>query len=120
MGEPSTGQECNVRMNGRTLHPGQANNFYIFPAIGLATYVARPRRLTDACFIAAAEASADQVGPDLRTKGMLFPSLADILEAEVTTATRVAEFMFEKGLAQAERPRDIRTWINEQLYKPQY
>ena len=109
-----------VTMNGKTFHPGQANNFYIFPAIGLATYVARPRRLTDACFIAAAEASADQVGPDLRARGMLFPSQANILETEVTTATRVAEFMFDKGLAQVERPRDIRAWIEGQLYKPQY
>jgi malate dehydrogenase (oxaloacetate-decarboxylating)(NADP+) len=109
-----------VIVDGKTFHPGQANNFYIFPAIGLATYVARPRRITDECFIAAAEASADQVGPDLRTKGMLFPSQADILETEVTTATRVAEFMFEKGLAQAERPRDTRAWIEGQLYKPQY
>ena len=109
-----------VRLTGRTLHPGQANNFYIFPAIGLATYVARPRRLTDACFIAAAEASADQIGPDLRAKGMLFPGQANILETEVTTATRVAEFMFDKGLAQAERPRDVRAWIEGQLYKPQY
>jgi malate dehydrogenase (oxaloacetate-decarboxylating)(NADP+) len=109
-----------VIVDGKTFHPGQANNFYVFPAIGLATYVARPRRITDECFIAAAEASADQVGPDLRTKGMLFPSQADILETEVTTATRVAEFMFEKGLAQAERPRDTRAWIEGQLYKPQY
>lgn len=109
-----------VRLSGRTLHPGQANNFYIFPAIGLATYVARPRRLTDPCFIAAAEASADQIGPDLRAKGMLFPGQANILETEVTTATRVAEFMFDKGLAQAERPRDVRAWIEGQLYKPQY
>ena len=109
-----------VRLSGRTLHPGQANNFYIFPAIGLATYVARPRRLTDPCFIAAAEASADQIGPDLRAKGMLFPGQANILETEVTTATRVAEFMFDKGLAQVEQPRDVRAWIEGQLYKPQY
>src|SRR5882724_11723065 len=109
-----------VTLNGHTFHPGQANNFYIFPAVGLATYVARPRRLTDACFIAAAEASADQVGPDLRARGMLFPSQANILETEVTTATRVAEFMFDKGLAQVERPRDIRAWIEGQLYTPQY
>jgi malate dehydrogenase (oxaloacetate-decarboxylating)(NADP+) len=109
-----------VTLGGKTFHPGQANNFYIFPAIGLATYVARPRRLNDACFIAAAQASADQVGPDLRAKGMLFPSQANILETEVTTATRVAEFMFDQGLAQAVRPADVRGWIEGQLYKPQY
>jgi malate dehydrogenase (oxaloacetate-decarboxylating)(NADP+) len=109
-----------VTVGGTTFHPGQANNFYIFPAVGLATYVARPRRLTDACFIAAAQASADQVGPELCARGMLFPSQADILETEVTTATRVAEFMFDKGLAQVERPRDVRAWIEGQLYTPQY
>jgi malate dehydrogenase (oxaloacetate-decarboxylating)(NADP+) len=109
-----------VTVNGQTLHPGQANNFYIFPAVGLATYAARPRRITDECFIIAAEATADQVGPDLRARGMLFPNQADILETEVTTATRVAEFMFDKGLAQAERPRDIRAWIEDQLYQPHY
>jgi malate dehydrogenase (oxaloacetate-decarboxylating)(NADP+) len=109
-----------VTVGGKTFHPGQANNFYIFPAIGLATYVARPTRITDACFIAAAQASADQVGPDLRARGMLFPGQASILEVEVTTASRVAEFMFDQGLAQVERPRDIRSWIERQLYKPQY
>jgi malate dehydrogenase (oxaloacetate-decarboxylating)(NADP+) len=109
-----------VTVNGQTFHPGQANNFYIFPAIGLATYVARPRRLTDACFIAAAQASADQISPDLRATGMLFPGQANILETEVTTATRVAEFIFEQDLAQVERPRDIRSWIEGQLYTPHY
>jgi malate dehydrogenase (oxaloacetate-decarboxylating)(NADP+) len=109
-----------VTLNGTTFRPGQANNFYIFPAIGLATYAARPRRLTDACFIAAAQATADQVGPSLRAKGMLFPTQDQVLETEVTTATRVAEFMFDKGLAQVDRPRDIRQWIEAQLYTPHY
>jgi malate dehydrogenase (oxaloacetate-decarboxylating)(NADP+) len=109
-----------VELYGKTYHPGQANNFYIFPAVGLATYVTRPRRLTDAVFIAAAQASADQVSPQMRAQGMLFPSQSDILETEVTTATRVAEFIFDQGLAQVERPRDIRSWIESQLYKPQY
>jgi malate dehydrogenase (oxaloacetate-decarboxylating)(NADP+) len=109
-----------VTIDGRIFHPGQANNFYIFPAIGLATYVARPRRITDACFIVAAEASAEQVGPDLRAKGMLYPSQSNILETEVTTATRVAEYMFDQSLAQVEKPRDIRAWIESQLYNPQY
>ena len=109
-----------VNCDGRTFHPGQANNFYIFPAIGLATYVARPKRLTDACFIVAAQASADQVDPILRAKGMLFPSQTNILETEVTTATRVVEYMFDQGLAQVGHPRDVRGWIEDQLYRPAY
>ena len=47
--------------------------------------------------------------------GMLFPSQTHILEVEVTTATRVAEFMCDKGLAKVERPADIRAWIEEQF-----
>jgi malate dehydrogenase (oxaloacetate-decarboxylating)(NADP+) len=109
-----------VSVNGKTFHPGQANNFYVYPAVGLATYVARPRLITDECFIAAAQATADQVDSELRAKGRLYPSQANILETEVTTATRVAEFMFDKGLAQVARPRDIRSWIEAQLYRPQY
>jgi malate dehydrogenase (oxaloacetate-decarboxylating)(NADP+) len=109
-----------VTINGETFHPGQANNFYIYPALGLATYVARPRRITDECFIVAAQASADQVGPELRARGMLFPSQSEILELEVTTATRIAQFMFDQGLATVKQPADIRKWIEGQLYMPHY
>jgi len=45
-----------VTLNGETYHPGQANNFYIFPAIGLAVYATRPVRITDRMFIEAARA----------------------------------------------------------------
>jgi malate dehydrogenase (oxaloacetate-decarboxylating)(NADP+) len=109
-----------VTIKGKTFHPGQANNFYIYPALGLATYVTRPRRITDECFIVAAQASADQVGPELRARGMLFPSQSQILEMEVTTATRIAQFMFDKGLATVKQPADIRKWIEGQLYTPHY
>jgi len=109
-----------VELDGKTFKPGQANNFYIFPAVGLAAYVARPRRITDECFIVAAEATADQITPAMREKGMLFPNQSNILQTEITTATRVAEYMFDAGLAQVERPRDIRAWIESQLYRPEY
>jgi malate dehydrogenase (oxaloacetate-decarboxylating)(NADP+) len=109
-----------VKLNGQTFHPGQANNFYIYPAVGMAVYATRPKRITDEVFIAAAEASADQVTDTERKRGMLFPSQANILEVEITTAVRVAEFMFDKGLATVKRPEDIRAWIEAQVYKPQY
>ena len=92
----------------------------IYPAIGLATYACRPTRLTDQCFIVAAHATADQVGPALQSKSMLYPSQDHILETEITTASRIAEYMFDAGLARVERPREIRAWIESLLYQPKY
>ena len=109
-----------VQFEGQTFHPGQANNFYVYPAIGLAAYVARPTRLTDECFIVAAQATADQVDPHSRAEGRLYPVQSNILETEVSTATRVAEYLFDKGLAQVKRPKDVRSWIERQLYVPRY
>ncbi len=109
-----------VTVNGKTYHPGQANNFYIFPAIGLAVYATRPKRITDKMFIEAAQASADQVSKDDRALGMLFPKQSQILEIEITTATRVAEYIFDQDLATVERPKDIRAWIEAMTYKPDY
>jgi malate dehydrogenase (oxaloacetate-decarboxylating)(NADP+) len=109
-----------VTMNGKTFHPGQANNFYIFPAIGLAVYATRPKHIDDRAFIAAARGSADQVSQSDRDKGMLFPPQDDILETEITTATRVAEHIFNQHQATVERPNDIRAWIKAMTYKPVY
>ena len=109
-----------VTVGGKTYHPGQANNFYIFPAIALAVYATRPRRVTDRMFIEAARATADQVGPADRDRGMLFPRQADILETEVTTAARVAEFIFDQGQATVPRPKDVRAWVEAMTYQPRY
>lgn len=109
-----------VTIDGKIYHPGQANNFYIFPAIGLAVYATRPERITDAMFIEAARACADQVGEADREKGMLFPPQSNILATEVAIATRVAEYIFGQGKATVDRPKDVGAWIEAMTYKPEY
>jgi malate dehydrogenase (oxaloacetate-decarboxylating)(NADP+) len=109
-----------VHLDGQTLLPSQTNNLYIFPAVGLAIYLTRPQRVTDEMFIEAAKALADQVSPEQLKLGMLYPPQSNILNVEVRIATRVAEFMFDNGLATVERPADTRSWAEGQLYRPQY
>jgi malate dehydrogenase (oxaloacetate-decarboxylating)(NADP+) len=109
-----------VHLGGQTLLPSQANNLYIFPAVGLAIYLTRPQHATDEMFIEAAKGLADQVSPEQLRLGMLYPPQSDILKVEVQTAERVAEFMFENGLATVKRPADIHSWVESQLYHPQY
>jgi malate dehydrogenase (oxaloacetate-decarboxylating)(NADP+) len=109
-----------VRFNGQTFLPGQANNFYIFPAVGMAIFATQATRVTDEMFIEAARAVADQVPSDLLNQGLLYPLQSNILETEIQTAARVAKLVFDLGLARVPRPADMVAFIREHVYKPEY
>lgn len=109
-----------VKYKGKTFSPGQANNFYIFPAVALAVYLTKPKRITDELFVAAAHALADQVGSRQRERGLLFPPQKDIYNVEVNTATKVARLIFAKKLATVEEPDDLVRWVRSNIYKPEY
>ena len=109
-----------VHLNGQTFLPGQANNFYIFPAIGMAVYATQASHVTDEMFIEAARAVADQVPANLLSQGLLYPLQSGILEIEIQTAARVAKLVFDAGLARVQRPKDLVAFIREQVYKPEY
>jgi malate dehydrogenase (oxaloacetate-decarboxylating)(NADP+) len=108
------------RFNGQTFLPGQANNFYIFPAIGMAVFATQASRVTDEMFIEAARAVADQVPADLLNQGSLYPPQSNILETEIQTAARIAKLVFDSGLASVKRPSDMVAFIREQVYRPEY
>jgi malate dehydrogenase (oxaloacetate-decarboxylating)(NADP+) len=109
-----------VHLSGETFLPSQANNLYIFPAVGMAIYATNAKRVTDDMFIEAAHAVADQVTAEQLKLGMLFPPQSNILEVEIQSAARVAKLVFDAGLARVDRPADIETFIRRHLYKPEY
>jgi malate dehydrogenase (oxaloacetate-decarboxylating)(NADP+) len=109
-----------VHYNGQTFLPGQANNFYIFPAIGMAVFATQAKRVTDEMFIEAGQAVADQVPSELLKQGLLYPLQSNILEAEIQTAARVAKLVFDSGLARVARPADMVAFIRQHVYKPEY
>ena len=109
-----------VHRDGQTFLPSQANNLYIFPAVGLAIHATNATRITDQMFIEAAHAVADQVTPEQLKLGMLFPPQSNILEVEVKTAARVAKLVFDANLARVDRPADMEAFIRRHLCKPEY
>jgi len=109
-----------VHYDGQTFLPGQANNFYIFPAIGMAVFATVASRVTDEMFIEAARAVADQVPADSLKQGLLYPLQSNILETEIQTAARVAKLIFDSGLARVARPADMVAFIRDHVYKPEY
>ena len=71
-------------------------------------------------FIEAARAVADQVPSDLLKQGLLYPLQSNILETEIQTAARVANLVFDSGLARVPRPNDVVAFIRQHVYRPEY
>ncbi len=109
-----------VHYNGQTFLPGQANNFYIFPAVGMAIFATQAKRVTDEMFIEAGQAVADQVPSELLKQGLLYPLQSNILETEIQAAARVAKVVFDSGLARIPRPEDSLSFIRQHVYEPKY
>ena len=109
-----------VRGGNKTLVPGQGNNLYVFPAVGLSIVATKARRVTDEMFVVAARAVADQVTQAELDSGLLYPPQSNILETEVAVAVKVSETIFARSLAGVEKPADVRSFVEGRLYKPEY
>ncbi|MCP5095815.1 MAG: NAD-dependent malic enzyme [Chloroflexi bacterium] len=109
-----------VTLNGKTYVPGQGNNSYIFPGVGLGVVACEALTVTDEMFQAAAKALADMVTEDDLALGRIYPPLSSIREVSAQIGTAVANIAFRKGLANAPRPDDMFEFIRSQMYEPTY
>jgi malate dehydrogenase (oxaloacetate-decarboxylating)(NADP+) len=109
-----------VEIAGRKFVPGQGNNVYIFPAMGMAVFATEATRVTEEMFIVAAKAVAEQVTDEDLSIGVIYPPQSQILDASLHVAERVAAYIFDQGLARVPRPDDIGTLIRARAYRPVY
>jgi malate dehydrogenase (oxaloacetate-decarboxylating)(NADP+) len=109
-----------VEIAGRRFVPGQGNNVYIFPAMGMAIFATEAARVSDEMFIVAAQAVAAQVTEEDLAAGLIYPPQSRIREASLCVAERIAAFIFERGLARVPRPENIGALIRARAYRPVY
>jgi malate dehydrogenase (oxaloacetate-decarboxylating)(NADP+) len=109
-----------VELNGRKYFPGQGNNIYIFPGVGLGALAAESREVTDAMFLAAARTLASLVQPEDLAAGRVYPPLTRIREVSLKIAVAVAKEAFASGLAGVPAPLDIEADIRCRMFDPQY
>jgi len=109
-----------VTIGGKTLVPGQGNNAYIFPGVGLGIVSTGARRVTESMFIAAARTLASLIRENELAEGRVYPSLKRIHEVSLAIAIAVAEEVFAQKLNSQPRPADLPAYIKSQMFKPEY
>ena len=107
-------------LDGITYEPGQGNNAYIFPGVGLGVIACRAKHVTDEMFLAAAQTLAAEVTVDDFKRGSIYPPLGHIREISAKIATAVCEVAYQQGLAVNPRPNDLAAFIKSQMYEPIY
>lgn len=108
--------------DGRTFVPGQGNNAYIFPGVGLGAVSVDAEFVNWDDMYVAASALAAQVTPEDLAKGCAYPPLSDIRKVSLHIAAAVAENMVKTGRA-ASKPADGVSYVDHAskfVYTPTY
>ncbi|KAL7187662.1 hypothetical protein ACSBR1_037677 [Camellia fascicularis] len=110
-----------VEYNGKVFVPGQSNNAYIFPGLGLGLIMSGTIRVHDDMLLAASEALAAQVTEENYEKGLIFPPFTSIRNISAQIAANVAAKSYELGLAtHLPRPKDLIKFAGSCMYSPIY
>jgi malic enzyme len=109
-----------VTVGGRTVHIGQGNNVFVFPALGLGSLMAGATAVSDGMITRAARALAEQVTDAELEQGLLYPDVARLREITAVSAAAVCEQAFEEGLAAAPRPASTEAAARDAMWWPEY
>eukprot|EP00878_Enallax_costatus_P000619 GHUV01000720.1.p1 GENE.GHUV01000720.1~~GHUV01000720.1.p1 ORF type:complete len:526 (+),score=186.74 GHUV01000720.1:291-1868(+) len=102
---------------GMTHYPAQANNAYIFPAVGYAAILANSSEITDEMFVLAAEELSTMTDMEQLEIGRLFPAFKTIRTISKKLTARVAEHMVKAGLGSTpEGCDDWETYVAENMW----
>lgn len=109
-----------VNYEGKTFVPGQGNNAYIFPGVGLGAIACDAKLIVDEMFYAAAKSLAAQVTDYDLSLGRIYPALTRMREVSAQIAVAVAEVGYQDKLARSKRPADLLAHVESLMYDPTY
>jgi len=106
--------------DGRVLVPGQGNNMYIFPGLGLGASLAGAKHVTNGMVVASVRALANFVDDEQLKKGLLYPPLSDVRKVSRCIAVDVVNRAIKEGEATVELKGSVEELVDNATYQPTY
>jgi malic enzyme len=98
----------------------QANNVFVFPAVGLACIVGQVSEVTAAMFRVAAEALAAEVSEEELGNGRLLPKVRDLRRVTARVAEAVLREVRESGVGLPFENNEIPRVVADAMWVPRY
>uniref|UniRef100_A0AAR2LL92 Malic enzyme n=1 Tax=Pygocentrus nattereri TaxID=42514 RepID=A0AAR2LL92_PYGNA len=105
--------------DGRTFYPGQGNNAYVFPGVGLGVTACAMRNITEDIFLTTAKTIADLVTDKDLAEGRVYPPLTSIRHVSFKIA--IVEYAYEHKLATLyPEPEDKEAFVRSLIFSTDY
>jgi len=101
-----------MEYNGKLLTPGQGNNMYVFPGIGLGAILSKATSVTQDMIYASAESLSTSLNEQERADGWLYPDIRRIREVSVVVTRGVIRAAQQNGV---DRKIELRNYSDEEL-----
>jgi malate dehydrogenase (oxaloacetate-decarboxylating) len=109
-----------VAHNGRHIPIAQCNNSYIFPGMGLGILASGAKRVSDAMFMAAAQALAGYSAASRDPAAPLLPPLAESRQVARAIALAVAAAAEHDGVASPRPAAELERLVDAKIWQPRY
>lgn len=112
-----------VTYKGKTYHPGQGNNMYVFPGIGLGTILCKAVQVTQDMIYASGDALPTMITEEEKDKALLYPDITRIRDVSVRVARYVIRAAQKDNVDRIHHLRDLddaalEAWIKDKMYDP--
>lgn len=110
-----------VTVNGKTFHPGQGNNSYVFPGIALGVISAGIIQIKEEVFLTSARALSELVAESDLEVGRIYPPLEDIQKCSIKIAVEIMENGYKQNIATVyPKPLDVEEFVKSQMFDVNY
>ncbi|KAJ3357482.1 hypothetical protein HDU91_005397 [Kappamyces sp. JEL0680] len=110
-----------MTFQGKTYIPGQGNNMYIFPGLGMGSILTSATRVTEGMILAAATALANEVSPSESAQGLIYPKLERIRDVSLHVIVAVMKQAVKDGVGKLPcEEKNLISFALSKMYDPYY